>query len=124
MPSLWQLVVVLMEPFGHRGHPTWYEMQRARHIGEAIGMTVQELVEEGFTDKEAIAFIAGTAFQRAAQDGETWHSNHSAVRTVEHLMNGGFAKAWSIDAILMALGDINAVMHELPPQRPEGLIDD
>lgn len=98
------------EPFGHRGHPTWYETQRARYVGERIGTTIEQLVHEGFGEREAIAFIAGIAFERATKDGETWHSISGALRTVDHVLHGGLAKQWSLDAILVALNDIGAIM--------------
>lgn len=100
------------EPFGHRGHPTWWEKKTAKEVGQRLGALVEALMQQDFSEDDAVLFITGVAFERAAAQGETWRSVASARNTVSHLLTGGFAKAWSIDAISLAVSDIWAVMRD------------
>jgi len=95
------------EPFGHRGHPLSNEKDRAAYIAERLGVLVERLEREGLTEKEAIAFIAGAAFEAAALTGETWHDAQGCIRTINGLLfEARAARTWSMDAIELAIGSI------------------
>jgi hypothetical protein len=95
------------EPFGHRGHPTEVEMRRASRAADRLEAAIKALVEQGFSEEEAEAFIAGQAMAIAASRlNETWTSADSARRTVQGIRIGHGAKEWSVDAIFLALRDI------------------
>lgn len=95
------------EPRGHRGHPTEIEMRRASRVADRLEGAIKGLTDQGFTHEEAIAFVAGTAMGIAASRlHETWTSAASARLTVGGLLDGRGAKEWSLDAILLALRDI------------------
>ena len=61
------------EPFGHRGHPTEFEIKRARKLSSRIDRVITLLAKQEFSRDEAIAFIAGTAFDRARATERHWH---------------------------------------------------
>lgn len=105
-------VIRMAEPFGHRGHPTWWEKKQAKEVGQRLGALVESLLMEGFNEDEAVSFIAGVALERSTSSGETWSSPSSARSTVSHILLGGFAKAWSTDAISLAISDIAALMQK------------
>jgi hypothetical protein len=101
-----------VEPFGHRGHPTKHENTTAKRLAVYIERAVRMLNAEGFTEMESVIFIAGVAFEKAAENGETWTSPSSARDTVINLMEGRAAKAWSSNAITLALWEIGALMQK------------
>jgi hypothetical protein len=94
------------EPFGHRGHPTEAEKRRAAKLAIRVNRAVARLEQQGFKEAEAEAFIAGVAFQKGLESGETWTEAENAVETVRAIRAGHGAKEWSMNAIILALFDI------------------
>lgn len=103
----------MTEPFGHRGHPSEFEVRRARRLAIRIERAVARLEREGFDRGEAIAFIAGIAYVKAQQSGETWASPDNAIRSVEGMIEGRAAKEWGISAVVLALFEVVDLMGPL-----------
>ena len=100
------------EPFGHRGHPTGAEVKRARKIAVYIERAVTRLQGQGFSEREAVMFIAGAAYAKATTEGETWANPENAIETVERIRLGRAAKEWSEHAIILALFEIGDLLKE------------
>jgi hypothetical protein len=94
------------EPFGHRGHPSEAEKRRAAKIAIRLDRAVERLEKQGFRENEAEAFIAGVAFQKGLEAGETWTEAENAVETLRAVRAGHGAKEWSMNALILALFDI------------------
>lgn len=92
-----------VEPHGHRGHPTDGETRHSAYVAQRLGALVAVLIEAGFEHEEAVAFIAGAAYDTAAGDGETWSTHYHALRTTSDLLAGRSAKWWSLGAISRAI---------------------
>lgn len=104
------------EPFGHRGHPSDSEADHARRIAPRLGAAVVVLRGEGFSEHEAIAFIAGLAHEIATtRDGETWQNVRGAVQTIDNILAGGAAKWWSMSAITRALDTVAELVADEEP---------
>lgn len=100
------------EPYGHRGHPTEFETRRAHKIAVYLDRAMVRLERHGFGRDEAVAFIAGVAYQKALDEGEGWSNQHNAVETIERLLIGRAAKEWSEHAIILALFEIADVTED------------
>lgn len=94
------------EPRGHRGHPYDHEARRAARLAIYIERATRRLEAQGFSPRESIHFIAGVAYDKAADGGETWANPYSAVETIDRILEGRGAKSWSMDAIVDALMEI------------------
>lgn len=90
----------------HRGHPTHAEEARASYTRERTGACIVVLQEVGFSHDEAVAFIAGVAWEIGFEKADTWHSPDTALKTLSGLMAGRGAKHWSLDLIDMAVTEI------------------
>lgn len=107
------------EPFGHRGRPAPHEVRRAAALAERIGRLVETLAQAGVAEEpEVLALVAATAKAKADPYGESWSSAFHALRTVRVMYAGGGAKEWSIDAIALAVVDLESDL--LPQEEPEG----
>ncbi len=84
-----------------RGHPTHGEEMQAAFLRERLGMWVVLLKSEGFSEEEAVAFIAGVAYECCEE--ERWCSPANAKLTVRNLLDGHAAKFPSMRAIGKAL---------------------
>lgn len=90
----------------HRGHPSHAEESRASYTRQRTGACVVTLQEDGFSHDEAVAFIAGVAWEIGLEKADTWHSPGSALKTLCNLMAGRSAKHWSLDLIDVAVTEI------------------
>lgn len=108
------------EPFGHRGHPSSREQTRAAYLAERLTELVERLVGAGAaTEEEALALIAGIAYEKASRRGETWGTTYGAIRTVRAIFSDGRnAKEWSMDAIALTVVDLEAEMFGLKRDLP------
>lgn len=97
------------EPRDHRGRPNSLEARRASHTSERLGALLQRLVEQGFSQREAISFMAGVAIEKGVELGETWTAADHAVRTLSDLLDGHGAKHWSLDAVDLAISNVEAL---------------
>lgn len=101
------------EPFGHRGHPSEAEMRRAARLAIYLERAIRRLGVQGFTEDEAVGFIAGLAAAHAERTGEGWVPGEpGAILTVRRMRDGHAAKEWSMDAIAMALLDVGDLTAE------------
>lgn len=100
------------EPFGHRGRPTYGEEMRARRVAERLGACIRQLQDTGFNHDEAIGFIAGAAYEEARRLGEGWSSPVNTKLTIDGLLSGKAAKTWSLDALELAIVEVNTLLKE------------
>jgi hypothetical protein len=99
------------EPFGHRGHPAEFEVKRASRVADRLEGAVERLEAGGFSREEAVAFIAGIAAERAASRlWESWSNPANARLTVAGLLEGKSAKDWSLDAVQLALTEVENLL--------------
>lgn len=100
------------EPQGHRGHPSEAEVRRARKIAVYLERAIDRLQRQGFSEREAVTFVAGASFAKASQEGETWSKPENAIDTIERIRLGRGAKEWSEHAIILALFEIGDLLKE------------
>lgn len=65
-----------------------------------------QLVDQGFTVDEGLAFLTATAYELSFWQDERWSSLASARTTVESVFIGHAAKFWSLRIIVKAIDEI------------------
>jgi hypothetical protein len=78
----------------------------AGRIDVYLGRAVARLIRHGFSEDEALGFVAGIAYDRSRDMEHRWASPVGARITVRRIHEGRAAKDWSIRAIVLALFDI------------------
>lgn len=100
------------EPRDHRGRPNYFELQRASLAQARLERLADRLVsEQGFIRRESYTFIAGVAYEKGIELGETWTTAGHAVRTLSDLIEGHGAKHWSLDALELACSTIESLFE-------------
>lgn len=83
----------------HMGHPTYIEELTATVAQGVATIAVARLVMQGFTKDQAIGFLAGSAYELAHRQGESWSNPSNARRTVMGVLSGRAGKAWALKPI-------------------------